>query len=58
MPKNKSMRILLIITIIIFGIIYVTGQTENQINTQYIILKKIKNIEIRDYKQSVNASYY
>ena len=58
MPKNKSMRILLIITIIIFGIIYVTGQTEEQINTQYIILKKIKNIEIRDYKQSVNASYY
>jgi hypothetical protein len=57
-PKNKSMRILLIITIIICGIIYVFSQTESSSKNQYIILNKIKNVEIRDYKESVNASYY
>ncbi|MAO34030.1 MAG: hypothetical protein CMD03_04655 [Flavobacteriales bacterium] len=55
---KKYMKILLIFTIITIGILYMFGQTEVQTNTQYIILKKIKNIEIRDYKESVNASYY
>ena len=52
------MKIFLIITIIIFGIIYGSSQTEINSNNQYVILNKIKNIEIRSYKESVNASYY
>ena len=52
------MRILLIITVIIFTIIYAFSETEAEINKQYIVLKKIKNIEIREYEKSINASYY
>ena len=52
------MKISLVIIAVIFTIIYVFSQTKISNNQQYIVLKKIKNIEIRDYKESVNASYY
>ena len=57
-PKNKFTKILIIISVITFTIIYAFSQTETLINGQYVILNKIKNIEIREYKESVNASYY
>ena len=34
------------------------NNTSNSVQEQYIILKKIDNIEIRKYRESVNASYY
>ena len=34
------------------------NRTNNNVQEQYIILKKIDNIEIRAYRESVNASYY
>ena len=52
------MKILLVITVVTFAIIYTFSQTKISSSEQYIVLKKIKNIEIRDYKESVNASYY
>lgn len=52
------MRIVLIIAAIIFVIIYAFSKTETEIIDQYEILKKIKTVEIRKYKESVNASYY
>ena len=56
--KNKFMKILLVITVIILAIVYAFSQTEISIDGQYVVLKKIKNMEIRAYKESVNASYY
>jgi len=50
------MRILLIIATIVLAIIYAFSKTET--NDQYEVLKEIKNVEIRKYKESVNASYY
>ena len=52
------MRIVLIMAAIIFVIIYAFSKTETEIIDQYEILKKIKTVEIRKYKESVNASYY
>lgn len=52
------MKILLVITVIILAIVYAFSQTEISIDGQYVVLKKIKNMEIRAYKESVNASYY
>ena len=34
------------------------NRTNNNAQEQYVILKKIDNIEIREYRESVNASYY
>ena len=34
------------------------NRTNNNVQEQYVILKKIDDIEIRDYRESVNASYY
>ncbi len=52
------MKVLLVAIAILFAIIYAFSQTEASINEQYIVLKTINNIEIRDYKESINASYY
>ena len=52
------MKILLVFIVITSAIIYAFSQTESAINEQYLILKKIENIEIRDYQESINASYY
>ena len=52
------MRIVLIIAAIILAIIYAFSKTETVIIDKYEVIKKIKNIEIRKYKESVNASYY
>ena len=52
------MRILLIIVIVVFAIIYVFSKNEAEINEQYVVLKKIENVEIRKYEESLNASYY
>jgi len=52
------MRIVLIIAAIILAIIYAFSKTETVITDKYEVLKKINNIEIRQYKESVNASYY
>ena len=52
------MKVLLIISSIILTIIFAYSQTSELIKEQYVVLKKIKNVEIRDYKESVNASYY
>jgi len=52
------MRIVLIIAAIILAIIYAFSKTETAITDKYEVIKKIKNIEIRQYKESVNASYY
>tara|TARA_B100001250_G_scaffold74574_2_gene60950 strand:+ start:4866 stop:5432 length:567 start_codon:yes stop_codon:yes gene_type:complete len=52
------MRIILIIAAILLVIIYAFSKTEAEITDQYEVLKKIKTVEIRKYKESVNASYY
>jgi hypothetical protein len=52
------MRLLLVVTVIIFAIIYAFSKNELAIEEQYLVLKKIKNIEIRKYDESLNASYY
>ena len=52
------MKILLIILTILAAIMYVFSKENTPINEQYIVLNKIKNIEIRDYKETINASYY
>ena len=52
------MRIVLIIAAIILAIIYAFSKTETEIIDQYEILKKIKNVELRKYKESLNAGYY
>jgi len=52
------MRIVLIILVIILAIVYAFSNTEVEITAQYEVLKKIKTVEIRKYRESVNASYY
>ena len=52
------MKIGLIITAIILAIIYGFSRNSTEITNQYEVIKKIKNIEIRVYKESLNASYY
>ena len=52
------MRILLIIVVIICAIVYAFSKNELDVSGQYVVLKKIENVEIRKYKESVNASYY
>ena len=54
----KTTLFIIIITTILF-LMYSFGNSSNNIEQeQYIILKKIDNIEIRKYRESVNASYY
>ncbi len=54
---NKA---LLIMIMIAFSLLIYSfkNNTSNSVQEQYIILKKIDNIEIRKYRESVNASYY
>jgi hypothetical protein len=58
MSKNKIMRIALIIVAITLAVIYAFSKTETAITDKYEVLKKIKNVEIRKYNGSLNASYY
>lgn len=53
-------KTLFIITMIalVFLIYSFKNRTNNNSQEQYLILKKIDNIEIRQYSESVNASYY
>ena len=54
----KTSLFIIIITTILF-LMYSFGNSSNNIEQeQYVILKKIDNIEIRQYRESVNASYY
>ena len=54
----KTTLFIIIITTILF-LMYSFGNSSNNIEQeQYVILKKIDNIEIRQYRESVNASYY
>ena len=54
----KTTLLIIIITTILF-LMYSFGNSSNNIEQeQYVILKKIDNIEIRQYRESVNASYY
>ena len=48
----------MIITVLLLLIYSFKNRTNNNTQEQYIILKKIDNSEIRDYSESVNASYY
>ncbi len=52
------MRIVLITAAITLAIIYAFSKTETEITDKYEVLKKIKNVEIRKYNGSLNASYY
>ncbi len=54
---RKTLFIMLI-TAVLLLIYSFKNRTNNNVKEQYIILKKIDNIEIRKYKESVNASYY
>ena len=51
--------ILIVSTVVVLILIYSFTIQENNIEKeQYIILKQIDDVEIRQYKESVNASYY
>jgi len=52
------MKFLLATIAVIFAIICAFNKKEISINEQYVVLKIINNIEIRNYKESINASYY
>ena len=54
---NKALLILIMIafSLLIYSF---KNNASNSVQEQYIILKKIDNIEIRKYRESVNASYY
>lgn len=54
----KNFLFIIIISAVLI-LIYSFNNKENNIEKeQYIILKKIDDVEIRQYKESVNASYY
>ena len=48
----------MMITALLLLIYSFRNPSDNIVQEQYIILKKIDNIEIRKYRESVNASYY
>jgi len=48
----------MLITAVLLLIYSFKNRTDNNVQEQYIILKKIGNIELREYRESVNASYY
>ena len=48
----------MLITAVLLLIYSFKNSTDNNVQEQYIILKKIGNIELREYRESVNASYY
>ena len=54
----KKTLFIMLITAVLLLIYSFKNRTNNNVQEQYIILKKIDNIEIRKYRESVNASYY
>jgi hypothetical protein len=54
----KNFLVIVIITVVLFLLYSFRNSSKNISEEQYIILKKIDNIEIRKYRESVNASYY
>jgi len=54
----KPFLVIVMITAFLLLIYSFQNRTNNIIQEQYIILKKIANIEIREYSESLNASYY
>ena len=55
MKKILYIMIMIALLLLIYSF---KNRTNNIVQEQYIILKKIDNIEIRKYRESVNASYY
>ena len=53
----KKILLIMMITALLL-LIYSFQSRTNNIQEQYVILKKIANIELREYRESVNASYY
>jgi hypothetical protein len=54
----KKTFFIMLITAVLLLIYSFKNRTDNIDQEQYFILKKIGNIEIREYRESVNASYY
>jgi hypothetical protein len=54
----KNFLVIVIITVVLFLLYSFRNSSKNISEEQYIVLKKIDNIEIRKYRESVNASYY
>jgi len=55
MKKILYIMIMIALLLLIYSF---KNRTNNNAQEQYVILKKIDNIEIREYSESVNASYY
>ena len=54
----KKTLLIMIIAAVLFLIYSFKIQENNIEKEQYIILKKIDDVEVREYEESVNASYY
>jgi len=54
----KNFLFIIIISAVLILIYSFTNKENNIEEEQYIILKKIGDVEIREYNESVNASYY
>ena len=52
------MKIILIVLGILLTILFAYSQNEKFEKEQYTVIKKIENVEIRSYNESVNASYF
>lgn len=55
MRKTLFFMLITAVSLLIYSF---KNRTDNNVQEQYIILKKIGNIELREYRESVNASYY
>ena len=54
----KNTLLIIIITVVLFLMYSFRNSSNNITEEQYVILNKIDDIEIRQYRESVNASYY
>ena len=54
----KKILLIMIITALLLLIYSFKNRTNNYVQEQYVIIKKIDDIEIRQYRESINASYY
>ena len=54
----KNFLVIVIITAFLLLIYSFGNSSNNTVQEQYVILKKIDNVEIREYSESLNASYY
>ena len=52
------MKIFLIVIAVLFTIFFAFSQNENVQKEVYVLIKKIDEVEIRAYNESINASYY